>query len=436
MAHRSFLCVAHTRPGALAECHSAIQPIANRRYALRRSADWQSAVSPVGNRQSRPLSHRASFIPLRRAHQAGALAECHSAIQPIANRRYVVGAQTKTVQNALSSKSQLTKLTPSSLSKTAAETCHLQKSPTFMLPLNRRNFAKLSLAALPGAALLRATGGLRGADAPAAAVGRPNSKVAGVQLGLNVPYSFNNGSMSGDDILKNCVQLGVSGVELRTQPVEAFLGAPTAKGELPAWRKSVSTDRAREFRKKYETAGVLIEIVKVDGIFAMTDDELDYVFPLAKALGARAISTEISNKDADLKRLGKFADNHKLMMGYHGHAATTPEHWEKAFSFAEHNGANVDLGHFVAGNNVSPIPFIRQHHARITHVHLKDRKMHEGPNTPFGEGDTPIAETLRAIRDNKWPIQGTIEFEYKIPAGSDRMTEIARALRYCRDALA
>ena len=42
--------------GALAECHSAKQPINNRRYAVARqrpacSADWQSAVSPVGNRQ-------------------------------------------------------------------------------------------------------------------------------------------------------------------------------------------------------------------------------------------------------------------------------------------------------------------------------------------------------------------------------------------------
>ena len=181
---------------------------------------------------------------------------------------------------------------------------------------------------------------------------------------------------------------------------------------------------------------MLIEIVKVDGIFKMTDDELDYVFALAKALGGRAISTEISNKDEDLKRLGQFADKHRFMVGYHGHATTTPEHWETAFSFAKYNGANVDIGHFVAGNNVSPVAFIKQHHDRITHVHLKDRKMHNGPNTPFGEGDTPIAEVLRLIRDNKWNIQATIEFEYKIPAGSDRMTEIARAIRYCREALA
>jgi len=313
-------------------------------------------------------------------------------------------------------------------------------------PQTRRDFAKLSLAALAGAGLLPAVDLLHAADDANPLPGRPNSKVAGVQLGINVPYSFSAPRMSGDEILKNCVQLGFSAVELRTQPVEAFLGVPaefvTAKSteatarQLADWRKSVSLDRVKEFRQKYETAGVLIEIVKVDGIFKMTDEELDYVFALAKTLGGRAISTEISTKDDDLKRLGGFADKHQFMVGYHGHAATGPKQWENAFSFAKHNGANVDLGHFVAGNNISPIPFIQQYHERITHVHLKDRKMHDGPNTPFGEGDTPIAEVLRLFRDNHWDILAAIEFEYKVPPSSDRMTEIARAIKFCRDALA
>ncbi len=305
-----------------------------------------------------------------------------------------------------------------------------------MLPHTRREFARTSLAALAGAGLLPVLGRL-GAAEPPAKPGKPDSKFAGVQVGLNVPYSFANASMSGDDILKNCLQLGLSAVELRTQPVEAFLGVPPAKsGSLADWRKSVSMDRVKEFRKKYETAGVLIEIVKVDGIFKMTDDELDYAFTLARALGGRAISSEISHTDEELKRVGEFADKHQLMVGYHGHATTTPEHWEKAFSFAKHNGANVDLGHFVAGNNVSPMAFIKKHHGRITHVHVKDRKMHNGPNTPFGEGETPIAEVLRLLRDNKWNIQATIEFEYKVPAGSDRMKELARTIKFCQDALA
>jgi sugar phosphate isomerase/epimerase len=315
-----------------------------------------------------------------------------------------------------------------------------------MKSCTRREFGKLSLAALPAGFVLGI--GLNAAENAR----KPDSKVRGVQIGLNVPYSFGNGEMSAEDILKNCVQLGLSGVELRTQPVEVFLGAPpelvhpkkstpptdpTANSEeLARWRKKASMERAKEFRKKYEDAGVLIEIVKVDGIFKMTDDELNYVFTLAKALGGRAISTEISNREADLKRLGQFADKRRIMMGYHGHASTTPEHWEKAFALAQYNGANVDLGHFVAGNNTSPVPFIKQHHDRITHVHIKDRKMHDGPNTPFGEGDTPIGEVLRLIRDNHWNIQATIEFEYKIPPNSDRMTEIARCVKYCREELA
>jgi len=327
------------------------------------------------------------------------------------------------------------------------------ESPPSMRSLySRRTFARLALAALPGIHWATAANQLRAAETPFHPTAKPNSKVAGVQLGLNVPYSFADPLMSGDDILQHCLQLGLSAVELRTQPVEAFLGAPSnlvypkkttsadagnADAEqLRQWRRSVSMERAREFRNRYETAGVLIEIVKVDGIFKMTDPELDYVFTLAKALGGRAISTEISHLDEDLKRLGRFADQHQLMVGYHGHAATTPAHWETAFSFAKYNGANVDIGHFVAGNNVSPVAFIQRYHDRITHVHLKDRKMHDGPNTPFGEGDTPIGEVLRLIRDNHWNIQGTIEFEYKIPPGSDRMSELARAIQYCRKALA
>jgi sugar phosphate isomerase/epimerase len=309
-----------------------------------------------------------------------------------------------------------------------------------MITQTRREFTQLALSALTGSAFFTAASKLGAAES----LTKPHSKVAGVQLGLNVPYSFGNPLLTGDDILKHCIDLGVSGLELRTQPVEAFLGIPPFDAgkskqqnaeQLRDWRKNVSLDRVAEFRSKFETAGILIEIVKVDGIFGMSDAEIDYAFALAKALGGRAISTEISHKDEELARVGQFADKHQFMVGYHGHATTKPEHWEAAFAMAKFNGANVDLGHFVAGNNTSPVPFLQQHHARITHVHLKDRKFNNGPNTAFGEGDTPIAEVLRLIRDNKWNIQATIEFEYKVPAGSDRLTEIARTLKFCREAL-
>jgi len=313
----------------------------------------------------------------------------------------------------------------------------------------RREFSRLSLLTLSGIAGLPFGRRSRAAEG----VAKPDSKVAGVQIGMNVPYSFGSSKsqMTGQEILNNCVAIGISAVELRTQSVEVFMGAPAdlifppknaPKAEaaerskkLRQWRVSAPMDRAKAFRKMYEDAGVLIEIVKVDGIFKMSPEEIDHVFALAKTLGARALSTEISHQEEDLKRLGQFADKHQFMVGYHGHTSTGPEHWEKAFSLAKYNGANVDIGHFVAGQNTSPIPFLKKYHERVTHVHIKDRKFHEGPNTPFGQGDTPIVETLRLIRDNHWNIQATIEFEYKVPTDSDLNAELMKSIKFCRDAL-
>jgi sugar phosphate isomerase/epimerase len=189
-------------------------------------------------------------------------------------------------------------------------------------------------------------------------------------------------------------------------------------------------------RNKYEDAGVLIQIVKFDNILNFSDEALDYAFELAKGLGASAISCELPVDQVEAsKRLGQFADKHKIMIGFHGHSTMTPAIWEQAFTYAKYNGANLDIGHFVGGNKTSPVPFLKQHHGRITHVHIKDKTFSD-QNVPFGKGDTPIKEVLQLIRDNKWKMQATIEFEYAVPEGSDRMTEIAKCVKFCRDALA
>src|SRR5215467_7065405 len=126
-------------------------------------------------------------------------------------------------------------------------------------PMNitRRDLGKLALASLPAANLLA----------------KPNSKFGGVQVGINVPYSYKNMTMGGDEILEKTVQLGLSAVELRSQPVEAFLGVPAnlvpqrgSRGQLTPeqqaerkaaaeglrkWRMSASMDKVKEFRRKY-----------------------------------------------------------------------------------------------------------------------------------------------------------------------------------------
>ena len=104
-------------------------------------------------------------------------------------------------------------------------------------------------------------------------------------------------------------------------------------------------------------------------------------------------------------------------------------------SYSPYNGINLDLGHFVAANNTSPIPFLTEYRDRVTHIHVKDRRMNGGPAVPFGEGDVPIHQILQLMAKEKWPFQATIEFEYAIPEGSNRMTEIAKCVGYCKACL-
>ncbi len=308
----------------------------------------------------------------------------------------------------------------------------------------------------------RDLGKFAAAALPATLLAKPDSKFGGVQIGINAPYSFHGMPGGADDVLKDLAELGLSAVELRSQPVEAYFGAPIPtrlaipRGQAPTqeqqavqrataealekWRLAAPMDKFREFRKKYEDAGVRIEIVKFDGVDSMKDAVVDYCFGVAKALGARAISCEIPLSRTPW--LGEFATKHKMMVGYHGHANVhspeafaTPESWEKAMTYSKYNGINLDIGHFIAGNNVSPIPFLKKHADRITHIHLKDRKLNNGPNMPWGQGDTPIREVLQLIKKEKYPFQGTIEFEYTVPAGSDVMHEIAKCVQFCKEAL-
>ena len=316
----------------------------------------------------------------------------------------------------------------------------------------RRDFGKLAMAALPATLLAK-----------------PDSKWGGVQVGINVPYSFHNLPGSADYVQKYVVDLGLSAVELRSQPVEEFFGCPihyntmaTRRSATPPtaaereaqradadakaaavekWRLSAPMDQFKSFRKKYEDAGIAIQIVKFDGVDKMKPEVVDYAFNLAKTLGAHAISCEIPLSKTPW--LGEFATKHRMMVGYHGHtkihdpeAFGAPESWEKAMTYSKYNGINLDIGHFVAANNTSPIPFLKKHVDRITHIHVKDRKMNDGPNVPFGEGDTPIQEVLQLMKKEKYPFQATIEFEYKVPEGSDTLREIAKCVEYCRKCLA
>lgn len=214
------------------------------------------------------------------------------------------------------------------------------------------------------------------------------------------------------------------------------------RADLRKWRLALPMARVEALRGMFADAGVTVALVKFPqlGGAEMSDAEIDYCFQVAKAMQARGLTCEPPL--SQVKRLARFADKHQMLVSFHNHSNVTSVEafgrtgaWEQAFFYSPRHWANVDIGHFTAGNGFPPTEFIREYHARISHLHLKDRKVN-GPNVPWGQGDTPIADTLKLLQREKYDITATIELEYPIPEGSSVMDEMTRCVQFCRDALA
>ena len=326
------------------------------------------------------------------------------------------------------------------------------------MPYTRREIGRLALTALPAAALL---------ERPFAALAqprKPNSVVDGVHIGT-ITYSYRAmPDQSAEAVLRYVVESGISEIELMGNVAESFAGAPQSgrggggggrgrRGDPPTpeqqaaqreaadrlkqWRTSVSMDRFRALRKMYNDAGVKIYAWKQLSP-NMSDGEMDYVFNVAEALGCTHTTLELPTDAAALKRIGAFAEKHKIYAAYHSHTQGSLTAFDEAFAASKWNLSNVDLGHYVAGTGESPIPFLRKFHDRIASVHLKDRQTpaHGAGNLPWGTGDTPLKDILQLMKKERYTFPAAIEFEYDAPPGSDAVKEVAKCLTFCRAALA
>jgi sugar phosphate isomerase/epimerase len=358
----------------------------------------------------------------------------------------------------------------------------------------RREFGTIALAGISGAAALRSSE----ASLSALAQTKPDSLIDGVQIGA-ITYSYRSmADQSAEATLKYIVDSGISSIELMGGPVESFAGAPASArpggpgrgpggplpaplpaalkgtwagkpcalpGDMPAapgrarpqltpeqqaaqqeqasklkaWRTSVSMDAFKELRRVYNNAGVTIYAWKQMSP-TMSDDELEYIFHVAEALGCTHTTLELPTAAAQLKRIGDFAMKKKVYAAYHTHTQGSMTAFDQAFELSKGNMANVDFGHWVAAGNVggTPMQFLEKHHGRVASFHLKDRTTaeHCALNLPWGTGETPIREILQMVRRNKWKMPGSVELEYDIPEGSDAVKEVRKCVDYCRSALA
>src|SRR4051812_5915789 len=211
-----------------------------------------------------------------------------------------------------------------------------------------------------------------------------------------------------------------------------------AAAKLKAWRTSVSMDKFKALRKMYNDSGVTIYAWKQLSP-NMSDEEFEYIFNVAEALGCTHTTLELPTDEAQLKRIGDFAMKKKIYAAYHTHAQGSMTAFDKAFAVSKGNRANVDFGHWVSAGNVggTPMDFLAKYHDRISSFHLKDRTTpeHCSLNLAWGTGETPIKEILQMVAKNKWKMPASIELEYQIPEGSDAVKETRKCVEFCRNAL-
>ena len=342
----------------------------------------------------------------------------------------------------------------------------------------RRDLGKMALASVPIARALGAK--------------RIDSKFGGVQIGA-ITYSFNRiASPDPEAIVKAYVEIGLGEAELMSNHCEALAGAPAmpafgrgggagrgpgtpptaapggapeqagapkgprggrtpltpeqqaerqaAMEKLAQWRASADAKTWKAVLKKFNDAGVDVALLCYNMQDSMKDEDIEYGFSMAKGLGVKGITTSTTLTMA--KRIAPLAEKHKLMVGYHGHDATndpnqtaTLESYDTLMAYGKYNGINLDIGHFTAAG-YDAVAFIKQHHDKITNLHLKDRKKDHGPNVAvWGTGDTPMKDVLQLLKTEKYPFPGNLEIEYPIPTDSDIIAEAKKCLAYVKSCL-
>lgn len=264
---------------------------------------------------------------------------------------------------------------------------------------------------------------------------KPNSKFKGVQVGC-ISYSFRSMPSDLESVLQQCKDAGVSSVELMGYSAEQYAGIPNEN--QAQWRKTVSMDKFKEIKKMFDKAGIKIHILKL-GEPNWSDEEIDYAFRAAKAVGAKGITFEIGEDAA--KRMAPFAEKHKMyaIMHNHGQPGDPSFNFDKMLAPGKYLMLNFDIGHYWGATGINPVTIVEKYHDRIYSIHVKDKTgKFDNPkdrNQTFGKGTTPVADVLKAIQKNKWNIYADIELEYDIPAGSDAVKEVGKCVIYCKNIL-
>ncbi|NSW94774.1 MAG: sugar phosphate isomerase/epimerase, partial [Bacteroidales bacterium] len=302
--------------------------------------------------------------------------------------------------------------------------------------VSRRKFLG-STAAIAAASVIPS--GLAGRSVPSSffiqSSQKPNSNFGGVQIGA-ITYSWRSMPGGVENIIKYSQQAGLSSIELMSNDLETYLGAPEnpsrgmfgpppaaqppAGGQAPGapqpaqgapaqpaapaqpgaqqqpqgqrremtpeqkeaaakyaaqlkeWRLSLPMSKVEAARKLFENAGIKVPIVKFSPA-RWSDEEIDYAFKVAKAMGAKGVTDEIGEEA--VKKLGPIAAKHGMYAIFHNHMqfATPGFSYDPFLAVSPAVMMNFDAGHFFGSTGIHPNTIIEKYHDRIFSIHLKDK---------------------------------------------------------------
>jgi sugar phosphate isomerase/epimerase len=249
-----------------------------------------------------------------------------------------------------------------------------------------------------------------------------DSVVHGIQFGLQ-SYIFTRAGLPQEGLVDAVI----------ASMVESGLGECSLFGPVVGAGEPIEQFRA--VRKKFEDAG--IEIYGISGFRGTTEEELSRTFAIAEAVGARLVTLTVTLSAA--KRIVPFVERSKFIVGIQGNpnmnptdpdTIARPEQYQAALALSERYALSFDVGD-ATGGGYDALQFVEAHHGRIALLDLKDRRK-DRTSVPWGEGDTPLGQILRLIRDRKYPIRCYIDSDYPT---ADRPGDVKRSFEYAKQAL-
>lgn len=216
-------------------------------------------------------------------------------------------------------------------------------------------------------------------------------------------------------------------------PEEVAATNAEARDALRRWRLATSGEHFARVGRTLADAGLTVHSASLALNSSFSDEELDAAFLHIKSLGVPGVSSPLTMAMA--QRLVPLAERHGVSVAIHnqvdsgeaGHIGTTDLPAVLALSPAFR--LKFDIGN-VTASNVDAVAAFRRYEARIAHVVVKDRLRNGGPSQPLGEGDTPVAAVMAALRASDRPIPAFVDYDYVgLHSAAD---EVAASLAYLR----